>query len=103
MTTTAPAQPPSIPPDPIQLLKSKSYLALLLMGAVIGVPVSAAAYFFLKWINVTQKWVFNTFPNDLGFHGAPNWWPMLPLVISGVAVSACIRYLPGTSGHKPAE
>jgi H+/Cl- antiporter ClcA len=103
MAVSDAAQAPAPPPDPVQLLKSKSYLALLLMGAVIGVPVSVAAYFFLKWVNVTQKWVFNTLPNDLGFHGAPNWWPILPLVVSGAAVAACIRYLPGTSGHKPAE
>jgi H+/Cl- antiporter ClcA len=103
MTTTAPAQPPSIPPDPAQLLKSKSYLALLVMGAIIGVPVSAAAYFFLKVINVTQKWLFTTLPNDLGLHGPPNWWPILPLVVGGLIVGASIVYLPGTSGHRPAE
>jgi H+/Cl- antiporter ClcA len=78
-------------------------VVLLVIGAVIGVPVSAAAYFFLKFVNTTQKWVFTTLPDDLGFHGAPNWWPILPLTFGGLVVAAVILYLPGTSGHKPAE
>jgi H+/Cl- antiporter ClcA len=73
------------------------------MGAIIGVPISAVAYFFLKWINDAQKWVFTTLPNDLGFHGEPSWWPVLPLVISGLIVALSIHYLPGTSGHKPSQ
>ena len=73
------------------------------MGAIIGVPISAVAYFFLKWIDDAQKWVFTTLPNDLGFHGEPSWWPVLPLVVSGLVVALSIHYLPGTSGHKPSE
>jgi H+/Cl- antiporter ClcA len=73
------------------------------MGAIIGVPVSAAAYYFLKWINATQQFAFTTLPKDLGFNAEPTWWPVLPLALSGIVVALSIRYLPGTSGHKPAE
>ena len=38
------------PSDPLALLRSKSYLALLVLAAIIGVPVSAAAYFFLALV-----------------------------------------------------
>ena len=76
---------------------------MLLFGAFIGVPVAAAAYYFLKWINSTQHWVFTSLPSDLGFNGAPIWWPLLPLAVSGAVVASSIRFLPGTSGHKPAE
>ena len=33
---------------PLELLKSRSYVGLLVLGAVVGIVVAAAAYFFLK-------------------------------------------------------
>lgn len=38
------------PPDPLQILRSRSYVALLLLAAVIGAPVSAVAYGFLALV-----------------------------------------------------
>ena len=102
MTDTS-APPQTSAPDPFELLKSRSYLTLLVLGALIGVPVAAAAYYYLKWVNLTQTWVFTTLPSDLGFHGEPAWWPLVPLGVSGVVVALSIRYLPGTSGHRPIE
>ncbi len=104
--TPPPPEPAPTPPalsDPVALLKDKSYLALLAMGAIIGVPVAAVAYFFLKLVGEAQEYVFTTLPNDLGFHGAPSWWPMPLLVVSGVLVALTIKYLPGTGGHSPAD
>jgi len=43
---TAPSTP--VTPSPLELLRSRSYLVLLVFGAIIGVPVAAAAYFFLE-------------------------------------------------------
>jgi len=103
--TTGPpgaVDPPALP-NPAELLKSRSYLVLLTFGAAIGVPVAAVAYFFLKGVAETQSYVFSTLPGQLGFHGEPAWWPVLPLALSGLLVALSIRYLPGTSGHKPAE
>ena len=76
---------------------------LLLFGALIGVPIALVAYFFLKGVSVVQSDVFTTLPGDLGFHGEPIWWPVVPLAVSGLLVGLSIQYLPGTSGHKPAE
>ena len=103
-TAPAPAatEPPALP-NPTELLKSRNYLVLLFFGAVIGVPVAAFAYFFLKAVAETQNYVFSTLPGEVGFHGEPAWWPVLPLALSGLLVGLSIRYLPGTSGHKPAE
>jgi hypothetical protein len=39
------------PPDPVAMLRSKSYLVLLVLAAIVGVPVSAAAYFFLALVS----------------------------------------------------
>ena len=94
---------PTGPTDPRELLKSRSYLALVLFGALIGVPVSVVAYFFLKFVAESQHWVFSSLPKAIGFSSAPVWWPILPLALSGLLVALSIQYLPGESGHKPAE
>ena len=91
------------PSDPLAQLRSRSYLVLLVLAAVVGVPVSVAAYFFLALVSKLQGWIFTDLPKDLGFHGEPPWWPILPLVLAGVLVSLTIRYLPGKGGRSPAE
>ena len=91
------------PSDPLALLRSRSYLALLVLAAVIGVPVSAAAYFFLALVSKLQGWVFTDLPKGLGFHGEPLWWPIPPLALAGLLVALTIRYLPGNGGHSPAD
>ena len=73
------------------------------MGALLGVPVALVAYFFLKWVADVQQYVFTTLPADLGFNGEPAWWPIPPLIVSGVLVGLTIKHLPGTAGHEPAE
>jgi H+/Cl- antiporter ClcA len=101
---TSPSSPtPAGPSDPEALLKSRSYVVLLFFGAVIGVPVALVAFFFLKSVSVVQHYVFTTLPHEVGFHGEPIWWPVLPLTLSGLLVGLSIKHLPGTSGHKPAE
>jgi H+/Cl- antiporter ClcA len=103
----APAAPaataPTPPADPMELLKSRSYVQLLVLAAVIGVPVSAVAYFFLALVNKLQTWIYQSLPSGLGFHGTPVWWPVPILLVAGVLVAATITYLPGTSGHEPAN
>jgi H+/Cl- antiporter ClcA len=91
------------PPDPVALLRSRSYLVLLVLAALVGVPVSAAAYFFLALVTKLQGWIFTSLPTGLGFHGEPLWWPILPLALAGVLVGLTLRYLPGTGGHSPAD
>ncbi len=95
--------PVTTPSDPLALLRSRSYLALLALAAIIGVPISAAAYFFLALVSKLQAWIFTDLPKDVGFHSEPLWWPVLPLLLAGVLVSLTIRYLPGKGGHSPAD
>jgi H+/Cl- antiporter ClcA len=100
---SAPPAPAGASPDPAELLRSRNYLALLLFGAIIGVPVAAIAYFFLKGVSDSQNYLYETLPGELGFHGEPMWWPLPLLALSGLLVALAIRYLPGTGGHSPAE
>ena len=94
---------PPPPPDPVEILKSRGYVALLVFGAIIGIPVATIAYFFLKWISEAQQYFFTILPKNLGFATEPTWWPLPLLAVSGLLVALTIRHLPGTAGHEPAE
>jgi H+/Cl- antiporter ClcA len=78
-------------------------VALLVMAAVLGVPISAVAYAFLKLVAVVQQWSFADLPAQLGFDGQPWWWPVPPLMVAGLLVGLTIKYLPGRGGHSPAD
>jgi len=89
--------------DPLALLRTRSYVGLLVLAGIIGVPISAAAWGFLDLVNVLQSLIFTDLPHALGFSSEPIWWPLPLLALSGVLVALTIRYLPGTGGHLPAE
>ena len=90
-------------PDPLQLLRSRRYVQLLVLAALLGVPVSAAAYGFLKLIAWLQEALFTDLPEGLGFDAPPTWWPLPILTLSGLLTALAIRHLPGTGGHSPAD
>lgn len=91
------------PPDPLDLVKSRSYVQLLVLAGLVGIPVSAVAYGYLKLVSLLQQWMFASLPNEVGFKGVPAWWPLPLLALAGLLVACIITYLPGTAGHKPAE
>ena len=104
----APAPDPAPDPAPasqrpMDLLRSRGYLVLLVFGAAVGVPVAVVAYYFLKLVALGQKYFFTTLPGELGFHGQPPWWPVPVVAVGGVLVALTLHYLPGTGGHHPAE
>jgi H+/Cl- antiporter ClcA len=100
---TPPDPSPVAPSDPTAIIRSRSYVVLLLLGAVIGAPVAVVAYFFLDAVAKLQNEIFTTLPNQAGFHGEPLWWPLPWLTLSGLLVALAIRSLPGTGGHEPSE
>ncbi|MET0325717.1 MAG: chloride channel protein, partial [Ilumatobacteraceae bacterium] len=89
--------------DPYAMLRSRGYIVLLVFAALLGVPISAAAYGFLVLVADLQTWVFTDLPDGLGFDGMPTWWPIVPLVVAGFLVGAVIKYTPGGGGHSPAD
>ena len=89
--------------NPLTLLRSRSYLALLLLAAVLGVPISVIAYYFLQLTTHMQSWLFTDLPKGVGFHGEPTWWPAPVLAVGGLLVALTIRYLPGKGGASPAD
>src|SRR4051812_86292 len=96
---------PDAAPHPTaqELLRSPAYLKLLVLAALIGVPVSAAAYGYLKLVDVLQQAIFDNLPDALGYATVPAWWPLPVLTLGGLLVAVAIRTLPGTGGHSPAD
>jgi chloride channel protein, CIC family len=92
-----------VQPDPLALLRSRAYVRLLVLAALIGVPISAAAYGFLKLVGWLQETLFTDLPDALGFDVPPTWWPLPLLALSGLLVALAIRHLPGTGGHSAAD
>jgi Voltage gated chloride channel len=90
-------------PDVGTLLRSRSYLGLLLVAALLGVPVSAAAYGFLALVSYLQKELFTHLPHGLGLNPVPTWWPLPVLVAGGILAALAITRLPGNGGPSPAD
>jgi hypothetical protein len=59
MTTTP-------PPDPASTIRSKQFVVLLVLAAIVGVVASVAAWGFLELIYYTQVWVYTDIPQELG-------------------------------------
>ena len=83
-----------MPNDPMAMLRSRSYLRLLVLAAILGVPVPAVAYRFLALVSYLQKELFTRLPRGLGFQAEPVWRP-LPMLAIG--------YLPGRDGLSRAD
>src|SRR5215831_15539127 len=62
---TRPPGPPPGPPDPAAMLRSRAYLGLLVVAAVLGVPISAAAFGFLALVSYLQEELFTHLPHGL--------------------------------------
>jgi H+/Cl- antiporter ClcA len=90
-------------PEPLALLRSRSYVQLLLLAALLGIPVSALAYGFLKLVDALQTEMFQDLPKQLGYDSVPAWWPLPVLVLAGLLTALAITRLPGTGGHSPAD
>jgi H+/Cl- antiporter ClcA len=95
--------PVTTPADPFAVMRTRKYLALLILAAILGVAISFLVYWYLKLVTDLQSWVFTSLPSGLGFHGEPPWWPLLPLAVAGAVVGATIKCLPGRGGHSPAD
>jgi H+/Cl- antiporter ClcA len=104
------AQPPEQPAtpggrpniDPVAVIRSRPYLAALILSAILGIPISAIAYGFLALVAKIQEYVFDDLPTEVIGGPAPAWWPVPWLVLCGLLTALTIRYLPGNAGHSPA-
>jgi H+/Cl- antiporter ClcA len=90
-------------PDPVAIMRSREYQRLLVFAAILGVPISTAAYFFIRGTVNLQTYVYQKLPGHLGFDKTPDWWPIPLLFIAGAIVGCIVKYLPGKGGEIPVE
>ncbi|MFD9521727.1 chloride channel protein [Streptomyces sp. NPDC059979] len=84
------------------LLRTPGYLKLLAFCALIGVPVSLAAFWFLVALHKAEHALWADLPEALGWDVPPWWWPLPLLLVAGTAVGLIAAHLPGRGGHIPA-
>ena len=89
--------------DPATVMRSRQFLGLLALAAVVGVVASFAAWCFLELVHEVQDGVYQDFPEALGYETTPLWWPLPVLALTGVVVAFAIFRLPGQGGHIPAQ
>src|SRR4051812_32237840 len=99
IVTTPPGGPPPPAVDPVALLRSRAYVQLLVIAALLGVPISAIAYGFLVLSTRMQHWLYTDLPGGLGLAPVPTWWPVPLLVVGGLLVALVVRYFPGRGGE----
>ena len=79
------------PQDPESTLRSRAFLGVLALAAVVGVIASLAAWCFLELLFYMNQWVFTDIPKDLGFdHGPPLWWYLPVLAFAGLVAAFAI-------------
>jgi H+/Cl- antiporter ClcA len=98
--TTEPSQKVNRSDDAQQ--RSRGYLVLLLVAALIGVPISVIAFGFVAAVEQLENLVWESLPSALGFSEPPAWWAIPTLALAGVLVGLAVRRLPGNGGHVPA-
>jgi H+/Cl- antiporter ClcA len=108
--TTSEARAAGAPPaeptaeEAAQTLRSRRFVVLLVIVAVVGIVVSLAAWCFLEAIYQIQRELFTHLPNALGYtSGPPLWWSLPVLAVGGLLVALAIDRLPGDGGHLPAK
>ncbi|WP_328929555.1 chloride channel protein [Streptomyces sp. NBC_00190] len=84
------------------LLRSPGYLKALVFCALMGIPVSLVAFWFLVALHQLEHLMWSGLPEALGWDAPPWWWPLPLLLVAGVAVGLVVTRLPGAGGHIPA-
>ena len=98
----APAEPTAA--QAAETMRSRPFVGLLVVAAVIGVIVSLAAWCYLESVFQLQQELFKHLPHALGYEqGPPLWWSLPVLAVGALIVALAITRLPGDGGHVPAK
>jgi H+/Cl- antiporter ClcA len=95
------AEEASAEPDPIAIMRDRSFVRLLVLAGIVGFVTAVAAWCFLEVIHAAETGVYTDLPKQLGFDSTPRWWGLPLLVIAGFIVAFAIKRLPGNGGHVP--
>jgi H+/Cl- antiporter ClcA len=84
------------------MLRSPAYRRALVFCALIGIPVSAVAFWFLAALHELERLVWTDWPKDLGWAHPPWWWSFPAFALAGLVVAVVVGRFPGRGGHVPA-
>ncbi len=90
------------PIDPGALIRSRGYVVVLILAAIVGIVVSLVGWAFLELTVRMQQWAYLDLPAAIGFSTVPWWWPLPILGIAGVPIAFAITRMAGHGGHRPA-
>jgi H+/Cl- antiporter ClcA len=96
-------EPSAASPDPGSIMRSRQFVFLLVLAAILGVVASLVAWGFLELVHETRGWVYTDLPDALGFDATPRWWSLPVLAFAGLVVAFAISRLPGSGGHQPSK
>ena len=80
--------------------QAAAYVRTLVLAALLGFPVAAAAVLFQTAIHDVIHFVWEVVPHWLDWSEPAGWYVVLVPALAGVLVALCIR-LPGHGGHSP--
>ncbi|MET7732212.1 chloride channel protein [Streptomyces sp. NPDC005402] len=84
------------------MLRRPEYRRVLVFCALIGIPVSLVAFWFLVLLHELENLIWADWPHDLGWTDPPWWWPVPLALVSGAVVALVVLRFPGRGGHVPA-
>jgi H+/Cl- antiporter ClcA len=84
------------------MLGRPAYRRALVFAALMGIPVSLAAFWFLAALHELEHLIWLQWPHDLGWTDPPWWWPFPLALVSGLVVALVVLRFPGRGGHIPA-
>ena len=85
------------------MLRAPGYRKVLVFCALIGIPVSLAAFWFLVGLHELEHVLWADLPHGLGWNAPPWWWPLPLFLVAGLVVGLVAAHLPGGGGHIPAS
>jgi H+/Cl- antiporter ClcA len=84
-------------------MTGKTYLRLVGLGAIIGLPAAALAAGFLALVHELEDLFWHDLPDAIG-HTAPPWYLIVGLpALGALVVLVARRLLPGDGGHEPLD
>jgi len=84
-------------------ITAATYLRLIALGALIGIPAALVAALFLALVHDMEHWLWHDLPVALG-HASPPWYLVIGLPAVGGLIVAVVRLLlPGDGGHSPLD
>jgi len=84
-------------------LSGLTYLRLVGLGALIGIPAALLAALFLALVHYLEGWLWDDLPDALGA-SSPPWYLVILLPFAGACVVLAARLvLPGDGGHTPLQ